>query len=169
MERQWWHLKTGRRKSGCHLFSLWVLLGKRGKNTERKTDFSELDEHWRSASLISLLHTCKLGNRRWILLIFSHHTFRWSWFEFYPKTFIQSGKKKLAKHFLLNRQAIRVKAEPGKLRKHDRSWCYFFFFLLTCHSKGSSQTRRQLFGVVVSKLHASNSDDLTHKANPFSF
>lgn len=35
----------------------------------------------------------------------------------------------------------------------------------TCHSKGSSQSWCQLFGVVVSKLHAPHSDYLTHEAD----
>lgn len=37
--------------------------------------------------------------------------------------------------------------------------------LFTCHSEGPSKPRRQLFSVVVSQLHAPNSDDLTDKTD----
>ena len=36
----------------------------------------------------------------------------------------------------------------------------------TCHAEGPPQPRGQLLGVVVPELHASDADDLTHKADP---
>lgn len=56
-------------------------------------------------------------------------------------------------------------ATKDKKKKKDKKTPDY----ITCHSKRSSQPRCQFLGIIVSQLHAANSDNLTNKADLLSF